>query len=126
MPVLGRFYGIVTYMNYRDPEPPHFHARYQSREVLVEIESGLVTGIFSGTALRLLFEWMELHREELERNWVLARNKEPLEPIEPLRDPEFFARVSVNPETGTIEWPNGADLAPEFLLEKGTDAEQVA
>jgi hypothetical protein len=46
--------------------------------------------------------------------------------FEPLRDPDFFSQVTVNPETGTIEWPNGADLAPEFLHEKGTNAEQVA
>jgi hypothetical protein len=46
--------------------------------------------------------------------------------FEPLRDPEFFSQVAVNPATGTIEWPNGADLAPEFLQEKGTNAEQVA
>jgi hypothetical protein len=46
--------------------------------------------------------------------------------FEPLRDPEFFSQVAVNPETGTIEWPNGADLAPEFLHENGEDAEQVA
>lgn len=46
--------------------------------------------------------------------------------FEPLRDPEFFSQVAVNPATGTIEWPNGADLAPEFLQETGTNAEQVA
>ncbi len=84
MPVLSRFYGIVVYMNYRDHEPSHFHARYQDQEVLVEIESGLVTGSFSKRALRLLLEWMELHREELERNWARVRNHEPLEPVEPL------------------------------------------
>ena len=42
------------------------------------------------------------------------------EVFEPLRDPAVFARVKVNPDTGTIEWPNGADLAPEFMLEQGT------
>ena len=46
--------------------------------------------------------------------------------FEPLREPALFSQVQVNPETGTIEWPNGADLAPEFLQEKGTNAEQVA
>ncbi len=37
------------------------------------------------------------------------------EVFEPLRDIEFFKRVAVNKETNTIEWPNGADFAPEFL-----------
>ena len=33
----------------------------------------------------------------------------------PLRDPERFAEVAVDPELGTVVWPNGADLAPEYL-----------
>lgn len=39
--------------------------------------------------------------------------------FEPLRDPELFRQVRVNEETGTVEWPNGADFAPEFLYEVG-------
>jgi len=35
--------------------------------------------------------------------------------FEPLRDPEFFALVGVNPDIGTIVWPNGADLCPDVL-----------
>jgi hypothetical protein len=35
--------------------------------------------------------------------------------FEPLRDPNYFARVTVDPEAGTITWPNGADMAPEPL-----------
>ena len=35
--------------------------------------------------------------------------------FEPLTDPEYFARVAVNPDLRTICWPNGADFAPEFL-----------
>jgi Protein of unknown function (DUF2442) len=35
--------------------------------------------------------------------------------FEPLRDPQFFARVQVDPEIGTVVWPNGADLCPDVL-----------
>jgi hypothetical protein len=38
--------------------------------------------------------------------------------FEPLRDPEYFARVTVDPELGTIAWPNGADMAPEPLYDE--------
>lgn len=35
--------------------------------------------------------------------------------FEPLRDPAYFRRVRIADEGDTIEWPNGADFAPEFL-----------
>jgi hypothetical protein len=35
----------------------------------------------------------------------------------PLRNVEEFRRVSLHPELRTLVWPNGADLAPEFLRE---------
>jgi hypothetical protein len=38
--------------------------------------------------------------------------------FEPLRDPKYFARVTVDPEAGTITWPDGLDLAPEPLYEE--------
>lgn len=44
------------------------------------------------------------------------RLKAPRGPmLEPLRDVEYFAKVAVDPELGTVVWPNGADLAPEVL-----------
>ena len=84
MPVISRFFGIVVFMNYNDHNPPHFHARYQDQEVIVEIQSGVVTGTMSRRALQLLFEWMEQHQEELLRNWSRARERKPLLPIPPL------------------------------------------
>ena len=48
------------------------------------------------------------------------------EVFEPLQDFEMFKQAKVSDETGTVEWPNGADFAPEFLYEIGKEAKQVA
>jgi len=37
--------------------------------------------------------------------------------FEPLRDQWFFSQVQVDPICQTVVWPNGADFAPEALLE---------
>ena len=39
------------------------------------------------------------------------------EVFEPLRDPDLFASAYQHPEMRTVAWANGADLAPEFLLD---------
>lgn len=33
----------------------------------------------------------------------------------PLQEPDYFAQVQVDPELGTVSWPNGADLDPDVL-----------
>jgi len=38
--------------------------------------------------------------------------------LAPLRDPTLFRQFRVHPEFETLVWPNGADLAPEFLYER--------
>ena len=40
------------------------------------------------------------------------------EVFEPLKDPKLFALAAIDTELGTVTWPNGADLAPEFLFER--------
>jgi hypothetical protein len=35
--------------------------------------------------------------------------------FEGLRDPAMFSQFQIHPDFHTLTWPNGADLAPEFL-----------
>lgn len=84
MPELSRFLGIVIFMNYRDHQPPHFHARYNDYEITVEIETGVITGKMPRRALNLVLEWSDRHQDELRENWLLAREHKPLAIIQPL------------------------------------------
>lgn len=38
--------------------------------------------------------------------------------FEPLKDKTLFAQATIHPELETVTWPNGADLAPEFLYKQ--------
>lgn len=38
--------------------------------------------------------------------------------FEPLHDTRYFRQLRLDKELGTICWPNGADLAPEFLYQR--------
>jgi hypothetical protein len=84
MPEISRFLGIIIAMFYRDHSPPHFHAIYGEYDITVEIESGIINGRFPKRALRLVFEWLELHKDELLENWRLAEERRPLNNIQPL------------------------------------------
>jgi hypothetical protein len=49
----------------------------------------------------------------------LASSVAPI--FEPLRDVAYFSQVSVDPEIGTVVWPNGADIAPDVIHEGSFD-----
>ena len=38
--------------------------------------------------------------------------------FEPLKNPTLFRQLQVHPDFHTLCWPNGADMAPEYLHEK--------
>lgn len=72
-------------MRFLDHNPPHFHATYQKDKVMVEIENGKIKGEMSERALRLILEWMNLHREDLKEAWEKASQGIEPEKIEPLK-----------------------------------------
>ncbi len=85
MPRISQFYGIAVYLYYRDHAPPHFHAIYGEFEAEIEIASATIAdGRLPRKAAALVTEWAVLRRQELQRNWDLARAGQPLEQIEPL------------------------------------------
>jgi len=85
MPEISRFFGIVIRIFYNDHEPAHFHASYGDDEALIVIETlAVLRGSLPRRALALVLEWAALHRDELRRDWDLARSGQPPLPIEPL------------------------------------------
>lgn len=85
MPVISEFYGIKIFMYWKEHMPPHFHAEYGGKKVLVNILHGVVMkGVFPFKQLKLVLAWCEIHREELLKNWENAQLHKELYKIEPL------------------------------------------
>ena len=86
MPEISRFYGSVIQMHPGDHPPPHFHARYAEYRAVISIsDCTVVAGSLPPRALRMVTEWADAHRPELEHDWRLAIQELPLDRIEPLR-----------------------------------------
>ncbi|MEX0811182.1 MAG: DUF4160 domain-containing protein [Chitinophagales bacterium] len=85
MPEISRFYGIVVRMFYNDHNPPHIHIEYQDYDAKVELENGVIKGEMPRRALKLIYEWIDLHKEELLEDWKLAMQFKQLNKIEPLK-----------------------------------------
>jgi hypothetical protein len=84
MPEISRFYGIIIKMFYNEHNPPHIHVEYQEYKATITIKDGIVEGLMPKTALKLVFEWMEIHKDELLLNWNSVEQKKPLTNINPL------------------------------------------
>lgn len=73
-------------MFYFEHEPPHFHAQYEEFNAQISITTGeIMNGTLPSRVLSLISEWIELHRDELIKNWHLIQSEKKPEKIEPLR-----------------------------------------
>ena len=78
-----------------------------------------VTGVrtLGGYRVRVVFKDGYIGEVDL---WPLFEN--PNGPLtEPFKDPEFFQKVSADPETHVVAWPNGYDICSDVLR---SDCEQ--
>ena len=85
MPEISSFYGIVIYKYFKEHNPPHIHVKYADFNAIVTIEDGIVTGSLPRRALNLVYDWLDLHKEELMENWRRLENCESFLKIEPLK-----------------------------------------
>lgn len=66
------------------PQSASLPVRYNEYRATIDIQTGKVTGQMPRRALHLVFEWLDLHKEELMMNWTRMENGETLVKIDPL------------------------------------------
>ena len=70
MPVIARFYGILVKMYFREHGVPHFHAVYAEFNGVFDVNTlDLIEGDLPPRAQRLVRDWAEQYREDLQRMW---------------------------------------------------------
>ena len=83
------FYGIIVSMYYLDTRQhhlPHIHIRYQEQEAVLSIADGEVLGgELKSNKLRLVQAWIEIHREDLMADLLLASQWQNVFTIDPLK-----------------------------------------
>ena len=85
MPEISRFLGIIITMKWDEHNPPHFHAEYAGKEVVVNIRDlNVGSGRLPARVMGLGIEGAEMHRDELLANWDLAQAGKPIRKIKPL------------------------------------------
>ena len=85
MPEISRFYGIIIYMYMSEHNPPHFHVWYENYKAIITIKDGIITGSLPRRALNLVYEWLDIHKDELLDNWNRLANFGTPQKIEPLK-----------------------------------------
>ena len=80
--------------------PPHFHVRYNEYRATIDIQTGEVTGQMPRRALHLVFDWLDLHKEELMHELACSAERE-----------------NHRPQGNTLKWVTAARVVGDYLLE---------
>jgi len=127
MPRISSFFGIVIEMYFGDHPPPHFHARYSGERAARprSLSRSRLAGSLSKRALRLVREWAEQHRGDLEANWERVVNSDQPESIDPTAMTEMITVTDVEPLEGLrirATFSDGAikDIDLSELIGKGS------
>ena len=83
MPEISRFYGVIILMFIDDHNPPHIHVRYAGYRTSITIEDHTVKGPLPERLLKIVFEWMDKHHDELMDNWNRLKNDKDPNPVIP-------------------------------------------
>ena len=137
MPTICIFRGIKIYMNWREHQPPHFHAKYGGEEVVIGInDAEVLEGSIPSKQLKLLLGWTVLHQDELMDNWKLAEQKQELFPIDgekrlydvkpldgvfaALKPMEVFKRVYID-DCGCVAWDKNPNIDSNVVWDNKID-----
>lgn len=83
MPEITRFYGIIIKMFFKpkEHEPSHIHALYGDYMGEINIITGeMMQGDLPNKALALVREWLDAHKDELQKMW----NEQHIKKLPPL------------------------------------------
>lgn len=87
MPIVSQFYGIIVMMFSEKGErhhSPHIHVDYAEYSCVFDFEGNIIRGKIPRKQEKLVQAWMEIHKEELEQLWELAKQQKEIFKIKPL------------------------------------------
>lgn len=87
MPRISEFFGIAIYMYWFDTKHhklPHFHALHGGRMAAFDLKGNALAGSLGKRADKLVKEWAQERRSELEKAWELAATGKEVPWIKPI------------------------------------------
>ena len=68
-----------------DHNPPRFYVWYDDYKATMTIADGIITGSLPLRAIKMVYEWLDLYKDELMENRKRRSNHEAANKIEPLK-----------------------------------------